>query len=94
MNKRDFINLLETLPEDVEITVQTCSYDGTSEVYEDQEPRIITTHLEHLGITYAILTGAKDFYGQTAAVKEFTWPLNPPDIVGLLGPHSHIVEVK
>ena len=77
MNKNDFMKLIQALPDSIEIAVQTCSYDGHSEVYTDQEPRIICTD------TYAILTGDLDFYAQSQAVQDLS-QLRVGEIVQLL----------
>jgi hypothetical protein len=86
MNKTDLIKLILDLPDNIDITVQTCSYDGTSEVYDDQEPRFITNN------DYAILTGERDFWGQSYAARELC-SLSSKEVVTLLGEHVHIVKV-
>ena len=87
MNKRDLINLLETLPEDADITIQTCHYDGNSDVYESQEPKIIRDEYD------AILTGNNDIYAQRDAAYYHLSDLSRTDINSILDTQDSIVRV-
>ena len=86
MKKSRFIDLLNQLPKDIDITVQTCRYDGTSEVYDDMEPRFIVNS------RFAIITGDSDFYAQAQATRELSY-LDPVTIGCLLAELVPIVKV-
>lgn len=86
MNKNDFIRLITQLPDNVDITVQTCSYDGNSDVYDDQEPRLI------VGENLAILTGNRDYYAQRNAASWLS-NLGTTTIQRLLKENTPIVKV-
>jgi hypothetical protein len=86
VNKNRFLDLLNQLPADIDITVQTCRYDGSSDVYDDMEPRLIVNE------GYAIITGDKDFYAQAQAAKELSY-LSSKTIVRLLSELVPIVKV-
>lgn len=86
MLNKDLIKLLQTLPEDTEITISVCHYDGTSERYDEQDPKIIHN------TNYAILTGEHDLYAQFDAVDSISYRTRH-ETIKLLQSSNTIVEV-
>jgi len=86
MLAKELIKILQSLPEDTEVTIATSYYDGCSEHYEDQEPKIIHN------IVYAVLTGEHDLYAQLEFVQQLEYK-NHREALRLIQSSNTIVEV-